>query len=195
MSVSHETIDRLEHFKSSLIRWNKRINLVGTKTSIEAVWQRHILDSQQLLDQCPDFTSWCDLGSGGGFPGLVVAIATKQTSPKVTLVESDMRKCVFLRSVATELSLNVEVINERIERAKPVLSDIISARALAPLSKLLGYAERHGRPDTTLLFPKGSRFEEELSTAGKDWRFSVETIPSKTSPESMILKIEGLERV
>jgi len=137
-----------------------------------------------------------DLGSGGGLPGLVVAILARDFLPeaKFTLVESDVRKSVFLRTVSRETSTPVDVRTDRIEMIEPLVADVISARALAPLPKLLSFAHRHGHQNTVGLFPKGATYRSEVKSALENWAFSVDDIPSQTDSDAVILRIEGLRR-
>ncbi|MBR9762005.1 MAG: 16S rRNA (guanine(527)-N(7))-methyltransferase RsmG [Rhodobacteraceae bacterium] len=195
-NVSRETLERLDTYARLLEKWNPKINLVS-KSTVPELWTRHILDSTQVLDQAPGFGHWVDLGSGGGFPGLVVAILAAESQPdaRFTLIESDQRKCAFLRQVARECGLKPEILAERIESAAPQGADILSARALAGLEPLLGFAERHLAPGGTALFPKGARWKEEVATAEGHWRFHCEPVRSTTESEAVILKIGGIERV
>ena len=194
--VSRETLERLEVYASLVERWTKRINLISPNT-LSDLWTRHFLDSAQLLKAAPKSArSWVDLGSGAGFPGAVVAILTADApGPKVTLVESDQRKAAFLRAVSRETGVGFSVICRRIEDIDPLRADIVSARALAPLDKLLGYAERHLAPGGRALFPKGQKAGQEVAEALEHWRFDCESHPSETDPEAVILSIGDIERV
>lgn len=195
--VSRETRTRLNAYADLLRTWNPKINLVS-RTTIEELWPRHIEDSAQLIDLAPEDTRhWVDIGSGGGFPGLVIAILAKETRPElsVTLVESDQRKAVFLRTVVQKTGINASVVGKRIEAAEPLCADVLSARALAPLTVLLGFAERHLAPRGICLFPKGAGWRREVHEALEQWRFRCEDIPSATSPEAAILKIGEIQRV
>lgn len=194
--VSRETLDRLETYAALLKKWNPAINLVA-KSTLDDLWDRHIVDSAQIFGLIPDFQHWADLGSGGGFPGMVVAIlaAERQPQAKVTLVESDLRKATFLRTVARETGIDADVISQRIEQVPPLGVDVISARALAPLDRLLAFAERHLTPQGTALFLKGQNFQTELDTALASWRFDVQKLSSQTESTAVILKIGGLARV
>lgn len=196
LDVSRETRERLERYFELLKKWNPAINLVA-KSTIEEAWTRHFIDSAQIFDLAPaGVQHWADLGSGGGFPGLVVATlaAGRASAMKTTLVESDRRKAAFLRTVARELDIVVEVIAERIEDVPPLRADVVSARALAPLSVLLDFAERHLVPGGTALFMKGAAYERELTDALASWRFDVQKIPSRTDRDAVILSIGGLAR-
>ncbi|MDU8927979.1 16S rRNA (guanine(527)-N(7))-methyltransferase RsmG [Alisedimentitalea sp. MJ-SS2] len=197
LDVSRETFDRLRIYADLLEKWNPRINLVAKSTLLD-LWQRHFLDSLQvfrLLDAA--VPHWADLGSGGGFPGLIVAIAAAEAGnpAKTTLVESDQRKAAFLRTVLRETSVSAQVIAQRIKKVPPLRADVLSARALAELSTLLEFAHLHLADGGTCLFPKGRNWKSELQTAQKAWHFSFEAIPSQTDSEAVILKIKGIARV
>ena len=196
-NVSRETIERLDEYERLLIKWNSKINLVS-KTTIPDIWHRHFADSAQLWPLIPENArSWLDFGSGAGFPALVNAVIAKEKQPGLNfnLVESDHRKCAFLNSVVRELDLLVKVETVRVEESAPQSADIISARAVASLSQLLGYSARHRHANTILLFPKGMNYESELTAAQKHWHIDVRTIKSLTDSNSVILRIEGFERV
>lgn len=195
--VSRETRARLDVYADLLRTWNPKINLVS-RTTIDDLWTRHVEDSAQLLNLAPmDARQWADLGSGGGFPGLVIAILADETRPTlhVTLVESDQRKAVFLRTVIQKTGIDARVVGQRIEAAEPLRADVLSARALAPLTVLLGFAERHLAAGGICLFPKGAGWRGEVDEALEHWRFRCEDIPSATSPEAAILKIGEIQRV
>ena len=166
LNVSRETLDRLGIYAELLQKWQKAINLVG-KSTLPDLWRRHMLDSAQLLIHTARTTGrWIDLGSGAGFPPLVIAICSDF---EVHAVESDQRKCLFMQNVSRETSAGVTVHNCRIEDMEPLEADIISARALAPLEKLLTLAEPFVRKDTELFFLKGQDVDEELTIASKCW--------------------------
>lgn len=195
--VSRETLERLEAYDALLNKWNPAINLVSPAT-LSQLWTRHFLDSAQLFDLAEGREGlWADLGSGGGFPGLVVAILAKEKRPaqRFVLVESDRRKSTFLMTVARELGLSVEVRAQRIEEVNPLQADILSARALAPLDRLLGFAARHLASSGLAVFPKGASWRDELAEAQKNWSFSVQTYPSLTDPEAAILTFAEVSRV
>ena len=195
LDVSRETIDVLAHYKGLLEKWNPVINLVS-KNTIPEVWNRHIVDSAQIYKfSSNSMQKWVDIGSGGGFPGLVCALLAKGDDKAIqfTLVESDARKCAFLRTVAAELQLDVIVKTERIEKLSAEKADVLSARALAPLDKLLEFSSLHLNKDGHALLLKGSNFREELEIALKKWNFSHEIFPSVTSPDSVIIKIGDLK--
>ena len=195
--VSRETLDRLQTYEALIRAWNPRINLVSAST-LAALWTRHFGDSAQLFGLAPEGARlWADLGSGGGFPGLVIAILAAEARPtlSVTLVESDQRKAAFLATAARTLGLSVVVRAERIETLPPLGADVLSARALAPLDTLLGYAERHLAPGGVALFPKGATVDAELAHALEHWRFSYQKEPSKTAADGVVLIIGGISRV
>lgn len=195
--VSRETRDRLETYAELLKKWNPRINLVSAST-LPDLWARHFRDSAQILSLAPrDARIWADLGAGGGFPGLVIAIIGHETRPglEVTCVESDQRKATFLRTVLRETGVSARVVVDRIEKAPPICADVVSARALAPLGRLLDYAARHLSPDGIALFPKGAGFQKEVTDALERWSFQLDTYPSATDPDATVLKIGELRRV
>lgn len=186
VSCAPETVARLDRYAELLQRWNGAINLVSRAT-VESLWTRHFLDSAQLLDLVHGRAGrWVDLGSGGGFPGMVVAMMSMERGAafSVTLVEADARKAEFLRAVSRETSTPVTVLAERIESLPPLKADILSARALAPLPRLLAFAERHLAPNGVALFPKGRNAQEELAAALAEWTFTHQTVPSRVDPES-----------
>ncbi|WP_224824277.1 16S rRNA (guanine(527)-N(7))-methyltransferase RsmG [Cognatishimia sp. MH4019] len=196
LDVSRETNEALHELSADLLKWTKRINLIAPSTQ-DDIWARHIQDSAQLWplrDANPE--KWCDIGSGGGLPGLVLALLAKGEGAALdfTFIESDTRKCAFLTTMATKFSLKATVIAERIEVAPPVEADILSARALAPLPKLLDLATRHATPNSVFLLQKGAQFENEIDAARDSWHFKYETIPSQTHPDAVVLKIKEVAR-
>lgn len=195
-NVSRETLDRLHEFQRLLLKWNKKINLIARSTESE-VWTRHILDSLQIYKLYDIGSRWVDLGSGGGFPGLIVAILARVDAPSlaVTLVESDRRKAAFLRTAIRELSLSAMVVTKRIEDMPPANADVVSARALANLDHLLGFASRHLSSKGTALFMKGENWENEVEFARKSWSFEIKAHQSITSADAAILEIKELQRV
>ncbi len=194
--VSRETLARLDIYSQTLNKWNSRINLVAPSTLAD-VWRRHFLDSAAVHALCPATARhWVDLGSGGGFPGAVVAILAAETHPdlQVTCIESDQRKAAFLRTVSRETGVAFNVLAQRIETAPQQSADVISARALAPLTQLLTLAAQHLAPSGICLLQKGARHADEAGQALEHWRFTLETCPSGTDPDSAILKIGELRR-
>jgi 16S rRNA (guanine527-N7)-methyltransferase len=192
VDVSRETLDMLKRYAGLLRQWNSKINLVSPRT-LDSLWSRHFLDSAQLLACAPSAGHWVDLGSGGGFPGAVVAILSG-TNQRTTLIESDQRKATFLRAVARK-TVPFTVISDRIEEAVPQNADVVSARALAPLPVLLDYVSRHLSPSGLAVLPKGRKADDELREALEHWRFDCETYPSKTDPDAVILTLGEIKRV
>ncbi|MCR0983902.1 16S rRNA (guanine(527)-N(7))-methyltransferase RsmG [Roseomonas populi] len=191
--VSRETEARLDGFLSLLLRWNARINLVAERDP-ETLRARHIADSLQLLPLLPGGGGEAaDLGTGGGFPGLVLAIA--DTGRSWNLVESDRRKAAFLTAAAGELGLShVRVHTRRIEAVTLPPLALVTARALAPLPVLLGHAARLLSPGGTALFPKGRSAADELTAAEAEWTMHTERFESRTEPGATILRITELHR-
>ena len=189
LNVSRETSERLTTFAGLLREWSPRINLVS-RASLAQLWTRHILDSAQLLAHAPqDAAHWLDIGTGGGFPGMVCAILGAESHPSLrfTLVESDRRKCTFLRTVARETGVDLEIEAARIEALSPQAADVVSARAVAPLATLFRHAHPHLREDALLLFLKGARHEKEIDEARASWRFTVDARASITEPSARVL--------
>ena len=195
LGVSRETMERLRRYESLLIKWQKSINLVSASTLPE-LWRRHMLDSAQLAALAPESTRrWADLGSGGGFPGLVVAILLAgRPGFELHLVESDQRKCIFMREVARATGAPATIHNMRIEAfaAKGQHFDVVSARALAPLERLLGWAAPLFGPQTVGLFLKGQGVQDELTLARKSWIFEADLHPSQSDPAGSVLMLRGL---
>jgi len=194
--VSRETLERLSIYAALVEKWNPRINLVS-RASLPDLATRHVADSAQVHALAPHpVAHWADLGSGGGFPGLVIAILAQETgSPaRNTLVESDARKCAFLRTVIRETGISATVLSERIEDAAPLGADVLSARALADLSALLGHAERHLAPGGTAIFPKGASWRHEVAEAQRKWQFTSRVDTSMTDPDAVILHVTGVSR-
>ena len=196
VDVSRETFERLNALHELVLKWNKTINLIS-KSSIPELWDRHIWDSAQIAGLHKSGKKWVDIGSGGGFPGLVVAIMSLETAPdrEMMMIESDVRKAAFLRTVIRELGLNAKVLVERIENAAPQVADVLSARALAELPVLMAFAERHSAPGCAALFMKGTTWEKELRKASELWSFEVKTHKSRTDPAAVILELKDIERV
>jgi 16S rRNA (guanine527-N7)-methyltransferase len=197
VNVSRETMDDLHQFAELVRKWTAKINLISTNT-IDSLWDRHVVDSVQIYGMAPKtYNKWVDIGSGGGFPGIVVAIIGKEKQPNAefVLIESDQRKAVFLRTAIRELGLSAKVVAERIENAAPQNADIVSARALSPLSMLLPFSERHLKSDGQAIFHKGKKARSEVADAMNNWRFTLEDSPSLTDPDAQILVLKGIYRV
>jgi len=189
--VSRETLDRLRRYAELLRRWNRRINLVGQGT-LPDLWRRHMLDSAQLFPLLADPAGpLVDLGSGAGFPGLVLAA---MGAGSVHLIEADKRKCAFLGEAARALGVTVTVHAARIESVTPFRAATIVSRALAPLPELLDMGEKFCGKHSILLFLKGRSVEEELTRAQKEWNMRVDQIPSRTDPQGVILRLEAISR-
>ena len=196
LDVSRETMGRLKTYEALLKKWNPAINLVA-KSTLSDAWTRHFLDSAQICQLASrNVDHWADLGSGGGFPGMVIAMIAMETgTPKrVTLVESDTRKCTFLRTVARETDTEANIISERIERCDPLEADVLSARALSDLSNLLAFADQHLSSTGEALFLKGASWRKEVENAQRTWRFDHQVVTSQTEDGPAILRISGVSR-
>lgn len=193
--VSRETLDLLRAYAATLARWNAKINLISSKT-LPDLWRRHILDSAQVFGfRRPGDRIWVDLGSGGGFPGLVVSILAREYAPdiRVTLIESDLRKSAFLSSVCRDLGLAASVQAQRIEAVPPQGADVVSARALASLDLLLPLVARHLLPQGRALLLKGASYHDELAKVEAAWSFDLDAHRSKSGPDGVILEIGALK--
>lgn len=189
--VSRETLERLRRYADLLVRWNRRINLVGQGT-LPALWRRHMLDSAQLFPLVGDVKApLVDLGSGAGFPGLVLAAMGAQD---VHLIEADKRKCAFLGEAARAMGVCVSVHASRIEAVAPFIAHTIVSRAAAPLPELLHLAEKFCGKHSILLFLTGRTVDRELTRARKEWNMRVRRIPSRTDPQGKILRLEAISR-
>ncbi|TVR47556.1 MAG: 16S rRNA (guanine(527)-N(7))-methyltransferase RsmG [Rhodobacteraceae bacterium] len=197
IDVSRETLTRLTLFADLLRKWTPAINLVATGT-IPDMWTRHIVDSAQLFCVAPpDARHWLDLGSGGGLPGIVCAILAAELQPdcRFTLVESDARKSAFLMTAKRELSLPITVLTERAETLAPQKADLVTARALAPLPRLLPLVARHLAKGGVAVLPKGKNHATELAAARREWQFTTDTRDSLTDPAARVLVLKELTRV
>jgi 16S rRNA (guanine527-N7)-methyltransferase len=195
VNVSRETMADLEAFAALVAKWTLKINLIARGT-VDTIWDRHIVDSVQLYNLAPKtYEKWVDIGSGGGFPGIVMAILGKEMNPQAqfVLIESDQRKATFLRTAAREFGLSVQVIAERIELAPAQNADVVSARALTALSGLLPLAQQHLKPGGLGLFHKGRQSAQEVADARKNWSFELEDFASITDPEARILAIRRID--
>lgn len=195
--VSRETYEKLQAFEELIRKWTPKINLIAPGT-IDDIWDRHICDSAQIYSLAPpDYRSWADIGSGGGLPGIVIAILAQEKQPgaSVTLIESDQRKATFLQIAGRELDLPIRVIAKRIEDVPPQEADVVSARALSGLSGLLSYITRHLKADGQAILHKGKRFAQEIDEARKSWTFGLEEHPSLTDPDGRLLVIRRISRI
>jgi 16S rRNA (guanine527-N7)-methyltransferase len=190
-NVSRETLARLKAYADLLTDWNSRHNLVSA-ASLNDAWRRHFLDSAQLATLMPpEAKTLADLGSGAGFPGLVLAELLRGRI-SVTVFEATAKKCLFLKAVAQRLALPVSIQNCRIEDAAPQIFDAVTSRACAPLPKLLSYAQHFIGPNSVCLFLKGQNVGVELTEAHKSWKMRVRQIPSLTDPSGAILELREL---
>lgn len=194
-NVSRETFIKLQEFAELLKEWNQKMNLVS-RNSLEVLWERHILDSMQLVNYIPDTAkNILDIGSGAGFPGIVLAILLQEKMPqtKLTLVESITKKTIYLNDVCTKLELsNVVVKNARVETALLHKPDIVTARAVASLNVLCGYVYKIGKNNTESLFLKGQSYREEIKEAQKFWNFDVKIFTNKYCEDGVVLKISRI---
>ncbi|GAA4221796.1 16S rRNA (guanine527-N7)-methyltransferase [Sagittula marina] len=194
LDVSRETLERLGHYLELVKKWNPRINLISAKTLSEAE-NRHFYDSAQVFALLPKHAkSLVDFGSGGGFPGLVLAIIATELMPEmnITLIEADQRKASFLRTVLRETSVSATVIAKRIEQIEPLGCDVATARALAPLPLLCNFAYRHLQPSGCALFLKGKTWGKELEDAHTEWKFEYTAHTSQTDSDAVILHLRDL---
>jgi 16S rRNA (guanine527-N7)-methyltransferase len=189
--VSRETLDRLRVYEGLLRKWQPAINLVGPKT-LDDAWRRHFLDSAQLLPLIPESTrTLVDLGSGAGFPGMVLAILGNFD---VHLIESDIRKATFLREVARATGTAVQIHAKRLETLGDLAADVVTARALAPLASLLDWVHPFIGERGLALFPKGRNADQELTEADRIWMMAVDRTSSRTETGGTLLRIRQLRR-
>ncbi len=192
--ASDAQIADLARYQALLAEWNTVMNLVGPLT-IATYWTRHALDSAQLLAFAPNALTWADLGAGAGLPGVVLAILLKgRAGARVHLVESMTKRCRFLEVVSKDLDLPVQIHNARAEDLS-LKVDVVTARACAPMSKLLGFAEPYLRKGATGLFLKGQDVATELSEAKKAWSFESDLYPSQSDPRGRIVQVKRFSRV
>ena len=183
----------LERLQALLADWNGRMNLVSA-ASLAEFWPRHAFDSAQLPPLAPGARTWVDIGAGAGFPGLVLAILLKDApGARVHLVESQAKRCRFLAEAVAALDLPAEVHNARAEDLS-LKADIVTARAVAPLGRLLGFARPYFAKGAVGLFLKSEGVEAEIAEARLAWRFTCNVSPSRSDPRGRILKLEGLAR-
>jgi len=198
--VSRETISRLSVYHRLLTRWQAKTNLVAPST-LHQFWTRHVADSLQLIELSPQSRCWTDIGSGGGFPGMVIAIVMEQENrggaSQVCMIESIGKKCAFLRQVANECGIRPEIVNARIGSASKQLlqAEVITARALASTQMLLSLTEGAIQDGRKALFHKGRGYEKELADCHGKWRFDLIVHASKIDAESVVLEISNAIRV
>jgi 16S rRNA (guanine527-N7)-methyltransferase len=195
--VSRETAERLDRFVALLLTWQQTTQLIAAST-VPHLWTRHVADSLQLIDLAPDAKVWIDLGTGAGFPGLAIACALSGTAgTQVHLVESNARKAAFLRAAvaATESPAIVHAVRmEKFVESFAGQPDIVTARAVSPLSSLLGQCLPLLQRGATGLYPKGQDVEAELTEASRYWKMTAELVPSRTAPKARIVRVRGVER-
>ncbi|HET9686208.1 MAG TPA: 16S rRNA (guanine(527)-N(7))-methyltransferase RsmG [Pseudolabrys sp.] len=194
--VSRETEEQLDRYVELLLRWQTKINLVSPST-LRELWTRHVADSLQLIPLAPQARIWADLGSGGGFPGMPIALAG-ETGTRVHLIESNGKKAAFLREAVRVTGARAVVHQERAEKFGESCAEtvhVVTARAVAPLKTLCDQAFPVLRRGAIGLFPKGQDVDVELTHAAKYWRLDASTVPSKTSPAGSIVVIRSLEPI
>lgn len=188
--VARETLERCHTFVKELTGWNERLNLVAPST-IPDVWRRHLWDSAQLVSLVPEGAkTLVDLGSGAGFPGLVLAILRPDLD--VHLVESIQKKCRFLEAAAEVTETRLTVHCTRAEDLLRLKADVVTARAVAPLERLFPLAYPFFKPGTIALFLKGKALNDELTLAAKSWRLDATPVPSRSDPSGTVLRVTGL---
>jgi 16S rRNA (guanine527-N7)-methyltransferase len=194
LDVSRETHEKFCVYADLLKKWQKSINLISPKT-LDDIWTRHFIDSVQLLLLTNSYTGkWLDIGSGAGFPCLPIAIICNNTKYEFTLCESDQRKTSFLKEVARQTDTKIRIEHNRIENLTAQGADIITARALAPLPRLLEFAYPHLNNSGVCFFHKGQDYLKELEATKNIWTMQISVFKSKTSMSSAIVKLENIER-
>lgn len=194
IQISDDTYERLRAYADLVQKWNPRINLVS-KSQLPALWARHIADSAQIQLVAPsEARLWADFGSGGGFPGIVLAILAQEFAPerRFVLVESDLRKSAFLMEAARHTGAAVTVKAERAEALQPLGAKVVSARALASLDMLFGFCAPHMAEGAIGIFPKGASYQSEIDAARAKWDFLLQVAPSRTEDAAKILIISEL---
>ena len=191
--ADESVIADLQQYRSYLEDWNQKMNLVGPST-LEIFWSRHAWDSAQILPLEPEALTWADLGAGAGLPGIVLAILQKNRPGfHIHLVESMAKRCRFLTEVVTALNLPATIHNSRAEDLSLTV-DIVTARACAPMTRLLGYAQPYLKRGATALFLKGQDVAAELEEASKSWTFEAEVLPSFSDARGRIVRVRKLRR-
>ena len=190
LGVSRETMDRLMTYEVQLLKWQRAVNLVA-KSTLPDLWTRHFLDSAQLLPYVDNrVKTIVDMGSGGGFPAMVLAMTGRFD---VHFIESDQKKIEFLRNVSRETETKINLHCYRLEHAPQIPADLVTSRALAPLDKLLSFAEPFSDEKTQCLFLKGATHNEEITCAKQNWHVKFSLEKSITDPEGVILKVESFK--
>jgi len=194
VDVSRETLSKLIRIVDLLDVWRRKINLVGPR-EIDHIWRRHVLDSLQLAALVPNDGTVVDLGSGSGFPGLVLAAGLTDPKAEIVMIETVGKKCAFLREAIKVADLKASVRQGRVENVDDIQAACVTARAFAPLSKIFDYAEKWFEQGAYAVLPKGRRWEEELTQAKECWKFAYQVIPSISGGDGAILKISEVSRV
>lgn len=190
--VSRETFEKILKFLTILDSWRSRLNLIGPN-EWDRIWERHILDCHQLRKHIPETAKILDIGAGAGFPGVILAASAVATG-HVTLVESNAKKCKFLQTVADQTNLPISIANSRIESASVISTDYVTARAVAPLEKLIEYALPAINQGAVALFHKGQTYKTELEFALKNWKIDYKVLPNEYSSNGVIIKISEAKR-
>ncbi len=192
LAVSRETLERLERYVELLLKWGRVINLIGPNTA-QDIWCRHILDSGQLMAHLPTTSGpVVDIGSGAGLPGMVLGI---MGVPNVHLIDANSRKCAFLHEASRVTETAVQIHNARVETTEIAPAAIVTARAVAPLKRLIDLTQFVSKQNTVFFFYKGKDFKTELTEIKNNWNMTLDVIPSFSSTEGVILKMEALTRV
>lgn len=194
LNVSRETRDKIEKTVNLLDEWRHRMNLIGP-SEMGHIWRRHVLDSLQLAEHIPTDSITVDLGSGSGFPGLILAAGLEHEQAEIVMIETVGKKCAFLREAISYAKLKARVRQGRVENVKNIDASCVTARAFAPLPKLLDYASIWLENGAYGVFPKGRRWQEELTQAQESWTFTYDVIPSISGGDGVILKISEVSRV
>lgn len=196
-NISRETFENLILFEQELLKWNNKINLIGSGTK-DKIWQRHILDCVQIDEYLENYNKIIDLGSGGGLPGLVLAILNKNKQNfAIDLIEKDQKKCVFLQNIVAKLKLPAVIQNNRIEDYKIIYKGTlaITSRAFASLSTIFRLTEEFSKHNNIVAFlQKGQNYELEVEEASKNWQFSMDIYNSKLQEHSVILNINNITK-
>jgi 16S rRNA (guanine527-N7)-methyltransferase len=189
LNVSRETIERLKEFELLLTKWNKSINLISRQE--ENIWDRHIIDSLQLIRYIKNDEIITDLGSGAGFPGIILGIC----GYKVNLIESNKKKCAFLTIAKNLCSTEVDILNERIENIKTLKTDIITARGFSNLDNIFAITAKICQSNTRYLLLKGQSYQQEINLAQKNWQFDYHLYASLTENDGKILEVSNIKNV
>ncbi len=194
LNVSRETLNGFYEYKALLYKWNEKINLVSKHTLIN-IWERHFLDSGQIIINVEaSGKRWVDVGSGAGFPGLVVALLLRdrKVDCDLVLVEKNPKKVFFLKEVIRKLNLSVEVVNENIYTLEPLNADILTARAFSELNNLMEIAFRHRKKEGICLFLKGENYKIELDKTLNNWFFDYDIVGSLSSSSGNIIRVKKI---